>query len=48
MGTLTKLLSGTAVLIGIYLIITNSRGTTSVVNSLGGVYTDGVRALQGR
>ena len=48
MGNLSKILSGTAILIGIYLIIANSKGTVSVVNSLGSVYTDGVKALQGR
>lgn len=48
MGTLSKVLSGTAVLIGVYLIVKNAKGTASVVSSLGGVYTDSVKALQGR
>lgn len=48
MGTVSKILSGTAVLIGLYLIIVNSKGTAKVINSLGGVYTDSVKALQGR
>ena len=48
MGTLSKVLSGTAVLIGIYLIVKNASGTKTVVNSLGGVYVNGVKALQGR
>jgi hypothetical protein len=48
MGTLSKLLSGTAVLIGMYLILKNSASTVSVINSLGGVYTSGVKTLQGR
>ena len=48
MGTISKLLSGTAVLIGLYLIIINSKDTVRVVNSLGGVYTNSVKALQGR
>lgn len=47
MGTISKLLSGTAVLIGMYLILKNSTSTVSVINSLGGVYTSGVKALQG-
>ena len=48
MGTISKILSGTAILIGMYLILTNARNAVSVVNSLGGVYTDSVRALQGK
>lgn len=47
MGTISKVLSGTGILIGLYLILSNSRSAVSVVNSLGGVYTDSVRALQG-
>lgn len=48
MGTISKLLSGTAILIGMYLIITNSKDTVRVVNSLGSTYTSSVKALQGR
>lgn len=48
MSTISKLLSGTAVLIGIYLILKNSKSTVSVINSLGGVYTKSVKTLQGR
>lgn len=48
MGTITKLLSGTAILIGMYLIITNAKSTTNIINSLGSVYTDSVKTLQGR
>lgn len=48
MGTLTKVLSGSAVLIGMYLILKNAGSTVKVVNSLGGVYTSGVKTLQGR
>ena len=48
MGTISKLLSGSAVLIGMYLILKNSSSTVSVINSLGGVYTSGVKTLQGR
>jgi len=48
MGTISKLLSGTAILIGMYLILKNSKSTVSIVNSLGGVYTDSVKTLQGR
>ena len=48
MGTISKILSGTAILIGMYLIIKNPKGTTSIINSLGGVYTSSVKTLQGR
>ena len=48
MGTVSKLLSGTAVLIGMYLILKNSSSTVKVINSLGRVYTSGVKILQGR
>ena len=48
MGTVSKLLSGTAVLSGMYLILKNSSSTVKVINSLGGVYTSGVKILQGR
>lgn len=48
MGTISKILSGSAVLIGIYLILKNSSSTVKVINSLGGVYTSGVKTLQGR
>ena len=43
-----KILSGTAVLIGMYLILKNSGSTVKVINSLGSVYTTGVKTLQGR
>ena len=48
MGTVSKILSGTAILIGMYLILKNAKSTTSVINSLGGVYTSSVKTLQGR
>ena len=48
MGTLSKLLSGSAVLIGMYLILKNSASTVKVINSLGSVYSSGVKTLQGR
>lgn len=47
-GNLSKLLSITAVLVGLYLIVKNSGSTTSVIKSLGSVYTSGVKTLQGR
>jgi hypothetical protein len=48
MGTISKVLSGTAVLVAMYLIVTHAKETASVVNSIGGVYTSSVKTLQGR
>ena len=48
MGTVSKLLSGTAVLVGMFLILKNSSSTVNIVKSLGSVYTSGVKTLQGR
>ena len=48
MGNISKILSGTAVLVGMYLILKNAGETVKVIDSLGGVYVDGVRALQGQ
>lgn len=47
-GNIAKILSGTAVLVGLYLILKNSGSTVSVINSLGTIYTSGVKTLQGR
>lgn len=48
MGTISKILSGTALLIAVYLVVDNAKGTASVINSLGGVYTKSIKTLQGR
>ena len=48
MSTVSKILSGTAILIGIYLIVKNAKGSATVVNSLGGIYSNSVKTLQGR
>lgn len=47
-GNLSKIISLTATLIMLYLIVKNASGTTSVIKSLGSVYTSGVKTLQGR
>ena len=47
-GTISKVLAGTGALICLYLVLKNSGSTTSIVNSLGSVYTSGVKSLQGR
>lgn len=49
MGTITKIISGTGILVAIYLILVKSpTGTVKVINSLGSVYTSSVKTLQGR
>lgn len=48
MGTITKILSGTALLICLYLVLANANGTTSMLNSIGSIYTNSVKTLQGR
>lgn len=48
MATVSKILSGTALLIAIYLVVKNAKGTASIINSLGGIYTKSVKTLQGR
>lgn len=48
MSIVEKLLAGTGVLVGLYLILTNPNGTKAAANSITGVYTSGVKATQGR
>ena len=48
MSMVSKILSGTALLIAIYLVVKNAKGTASVINSLGSVYTKSIKTLQGR
>lgn len=47
MSMLAKILSGTGILIGIYLFVKNADGASNIISSLGKVYSDGVRTLQG-
>lgn len=47
-GKIAMILSGTGILIGMYLILTNSKSTVNIVNQLGKTYTSSVKALQGR
>ena len=42
------ILSGTAMLIAMYLILKNSKATTSIIKQLGSTYTSSVKTLQGR
>lgn len=48
MGTISKILSGTGLLICLYLVLDNANETTKIVNSLGNMYTGSVKVLQGR
>lgn len=47
-GTVEKLIAGTFVVVGLYLLLTNPGGTAIGINSLSGAYDGGVKALQGR
>lgn len=48
MGTVSKILSGTAILIGMFLVLSRAKESTTIINSLGGVYTNSIKTLQGR
>lgn len=48
MSMVAKILSGTALLICLYLVLSNASGTTSMLNSIGSIYTNSVKTLQGR
>ena len=47
MSMLAKLLPGTGILIAIYLFVKNADGASNIIDSLGKVYSDGVKTLQG-
>lgn len=47
-GTIGKLLAGSAILIGVYLVVTNPNGASSVTNSISGAFNSGAKTLQGR
>lgn len=48
MGTVNKVLAGTGLLIALYLFLSNSKATTSIISQIGSTYTSGVKVLQGR
>lgn len=48
MNTISKILTGTGFLIGMYLILDNAYNAKTIINSMGSVYTGSVKALQGR
>lgn len=48
MDTLGKYLEGAVVLIAVYLVVTNFVGFSSAVNSVGGVFNQSFKTLQGR
>lgn len=45
---IAMVLSGTGILIGMYLILKNSKATTSIIKQLGSTYSSSVKTLQGR
>ena len=47
-GKVTMILSGTGILVAMYLILKNATSTTSIIKSLGSTYTSSVKTLQGR
>lgn len=48
MGTISKILTGTAILIGIYLFLSNGSETADIISNIGTTYTGAVKTLQGR
>lgn len=48
MGKVGQLLEITFVLIVLYLVLSNGNSFSTVVRSLGGVYANSVKVLQGR
>lgn len=47
-GMIAKVLTGTGLLICLYLIVANASGTASIINSAAGMYTNSIKTLQGR
>ena len=47
-GTIGEILSGTAILIGVYLFLSKGSQTVNIIKALSGAYTSGVKTLQGR
>lgn len=47
-GKLGMILSGTGILIGMYLILSKSGDTVNIIKQLGNTYTSSVKTLQGR
>lgn len=48
MSLMMKIISGTGILIAIYLVVSRASDTSKIINSLGSVYTSSVKTLQGR
>lgn len=48
MSTLTKVLSGIGILIGIYLFLSRGKETASIINTIASNATMGIKTLQGR
>ena len=48
MGTVSKIISGTGVLVALYLLVKNAGGASEIISSMGDAYAKGVGTLQGR
>ena len=48
MGTVSKIISGTGILVALYLLVKNASGASSIISSMGSAYSKGVQTLQGR
>lgn len=42
------IISGTVLLVGLYLVLVNHRGATSIIAQTGSSYSNAVKTLQGR
>lgn len=47
-GRIAQIVSGTFILVGIYLFLTNYRGAASIISSVSSTYNGAVKTLQGR
>jgi len=47
-ATITEIVGGVFVLVGIYLFVVNFTGTAQIIRTLGSQSVAGIRALQGR
>jgi len=48
MGTISKILSGTGLLIGMYLVLSKGTESAKIISTLGNTYSGAVKTLQGR
>lgn len=48
MGNANKIIAGIGMLIFVFLVVSNYKATTSVINTIGGNAVQGIKVLQGR